>query len=105
MKILERVQKIPGGLMLVPLFIGAIINTFFPQIINIGGFTQSLGAVGFPTLIAAFLFCVGSKMTLKGTPVMLKKGFSIMLAKVGIATAVAMTVATLFNGDLWGLSA
>ncbi|WP_338450092.1 2-keto-3-deoxygluconate permease [Niallia oryzisoli] len=105
MKILERVQKIPGGLMIVPLFIGAIINTFFPQIIKIGGFTESLGAVGFPTLIAAYLFCVGTKMTLKGTPVMLKKGFSIMFAKVGIASAIALAIATLFNGDLWGLSA
>jgi 2-keto-3-deoxygluconate permease len=105
MKIFERVQKIPGGMMIIPLLIGAIVNTFFPQIINIGGFTQSLGAAGFPTLIAAYLFCVGTKMTLKGTPVMLKKGFSIMFAKVGIATVIALCIAKLFHGDLWGLSA
>ncbi|MCQ6282302.1 2-keto-3-deoxygluconate permease [Bacillus sp. EB600] len=105
MKIFERVQKIPGGIMIIPLFIGAIVNTFFPQIINIGGFTQSLGAQGFPTLIAAYLFCVGTKMTLKGTPVMLKKGFSIMFAKVAIATIIALAIAKLFHGDLWGLSA
>lgn len=105
MKILERVQKIPGGMMVVPLFIGAFINTFFPQIIKIGGFTEALGSTGFPTLIAAYLFCIGTKMSLKGAPVMLKKGFSIMLAKVFVATLIGLAVAKLFNGDLLGLSA
>jgi 2-keto-3-deoxygluconate permease len=105
MNIFDRVQKIPGGLMVVPLFIGAIINTFAPGIIQIGGFTEALGAKGFPTLCAAYLFCVGTKMTLKAAPVMLKRGFSILLAKVGIASIIALTVAYLFDGDLWGLSA
>ncbi|MCQ6267933.1 2-keto-3-deoxygluconate permease [Fictibacillus sp. WQ 8-8] len=105
MKILERVQKIPGGMMVVPLILGAIINTFFPQIIKIGGFTEALGSQGFPTLIAAYLFCVGTKMTLKAAPVMLKRGFSILFAKVGIASLIAICVAKFFGGDLWGLSA
>ena len=29
MNILKTVKKIPGGLMVVPLLLGAIINTFF----------------------------------------------------------------------------
>ena len=29
MKILQTVKKIPGGLMVVPLLLGAIVNTFF----------------------------------------------------------------------------
>lgn len=29
MNILKSVKKIPGGLMVVPLLLGAIINTFF----------------------------------------------------------------------------
>lgn len=30
MNILKRVRKIPGGMMIVPLFLGAIVNIFFP---------------------------------------------------------------------------
>ena len=32
MNILKSVKKIPGGLMVVPLLLGAIINTFFGEI-------------------------------------------------------------------------
>lgn len=104
MNILNRVQKIPGGLMVVPLFIGAIINTFAPGLIQIGGFTEALGSKGFPTLCAAYLFCVGTKMTLRAAPVMLKRGFGILFAKIGVATLIALLIAKFFNGDLWGLS-
>ena len=89
---------------MVPLFLGALINTFCPQVINIGGFTEALGSKGFPTLIAAYLFCLGTKMTLKAAPVMLKRGFGILIAKVGIASAVALAVAHFFHGNFLGLS-
>ena len=104
MKILSRVQAIPGGMMIVPLLLGAIINTFAPFLVNIGGFTEALGAKGFATLIAAYLFCVGTKMTLNAAPVMLKRGFGILGAKVGIASVCALCVAKFFDGDLLGLS-
>ena len=105
MRILERVQKIPGGLMVVPLFIGAITNTVAPNLLKIGGFTEALSGSGFATLIAAYLFCIGTKMTLSGAPAMLKKGFAILGAKVAIATLCALIVTHLFGGDLLGLSA
>lgn len=104
MNILERVRKVPGGLMVIPLFLGAIVNTFFPYLIKIGGYTQSLGHDGFQSLCAAFLFCLGTKMTLKGAPIMLKKGFSILAAKVAMASLIGLCVAKLFGGNLLGLS-
>lgn len=104
MKILERIEKVPGGLMVVPLLIGAFINTFTPGLINIGGFTQALGNAGFATLCAANMFCVGTNLTLKGAPTMLKRGFAILLAKVGIASLVAFMVAKVFHSDFLGLS-
>jgi 2-keto-3-deoxygluconate permease len=104
MNILNRMQKVPGGLMVVPLLIGAFINTFMPGIINIGGFTQSLGTAGFATICAANMFCVGTNLTLKGAPKVLKKGFAILFAKVGIACLVAFIVAKVFNSNFLGLS-
>ena len=39
MRIYKTINKVPGGLMVVPLFIGMVINTFFPHLLKIGGFT------------------------------------------------------------------
>lgn len=104
MKILQTVNKVPGGLMVVPMFIGILVNTFAPDALKIGGFTEALTNKGYLTLIAMYLFVVGTKMTLRAAPVMLKRGFGIMFAKVGIAIVLSMAVAYFFNGDFLGLS-
>ncbi|WP_207004999.1 2-keto-3-deoxygluconate permease [Trinickia mobilis] len=104
MRIFQTINKVPGGLMVVPLFIGMAINTFIPNALKIGGFTQALTNVGYPTVLAMYLFTVGTKMTLHAAPAMLKRGFGILFAKVGIAIALALAVAHLFHGNLLGLS-
>ncbi|MBV9974598.1 MAG: 2-keto-3-deoxygluconate permease, partial [Hyphomicrobiales bacterium] len=104
MKILQTINKVPGGLMVVPMFIGMVINTFFPHLLKIGGFTEALSGAGYPTILGMYLFTVGTKMTLNTAPRMLKRGFGILLAKVGVATLFALLVAKLFGGEIWGLS-
>jgi len=104
MQILKTINKVPGGLMVVPLFTGMIINTFFPHVLKIGGFTQALSEVGYPTILGMYLFTVGTKMTLRTAPRMLKRGFGIMFAKVGIATLIAVSVGKFFGGNIWGYS-
>jgi 2-keto-3-deoxygluconate permease len=104
MKILKAINKVPGGLMVVPLFIGMVINTFTPNLLKIGGFTEALSGVGYPTVLGMFLFTAGTKMTLRTAPRMLKRGFGILVAKVGIATTIALSVAYFLGGDLFGLS-
>ena len=104
MKILQTINKVPGGLMVVPMFIGILVNTFAPEALKIGGFTEALTNKGYLTLIAMYLFVVGTKMTLRAAPVMLKRGFGIMFAKVGIAIIFSLAVAYFFNGDFLGLS-
>src|SRR6516162_2945376 len=102
MRIYKTINKVPGGLMVVPLFIGMVINTFFPTVLKIGGFTEALSSVGYPTILGMYLFTVGTKMTIRTAPRMLKRGFGIMAAKVGIATLFALLVAKLFGGEIWG---
>jgi 2-keto-3-deoxygluconate permease len=104
MQIFKAVNKVPGGLMVVPLFIGMAINTFTPNLLKIGGFTEALSGIGFPTILGMYLFTVGTKFTMRAAPAMLKRGFGIMFAKVGIATLLALSVAKFFNADLFGIS-
>ena len=60
MKILQSVKKIPGGLMVIPLFLGAAFNTFLPGLITLGGsgtFTSHLwksGAMPIPAQTASY---------------------------------------------------
>ncbi len=104
MNIYKSVNRVPGGMMVVPLFIGMVLNTFFPDLMKIGGFTQALTGVGYPTVLGMYLFTVGTKMTVRAAPRMLMRGFGILTAKVGIATIFALAVARLFGGEIIGLS-
>lgn len=104
MRIFAAVNKVPGGMMVVPLFLGMALNTFAPDLLKIGGFTQALTGVGYPTLLGMYLFTVGTKMTMRAAPRMMVRGFGILLAKVGTATAFALLVEKAFGGQLLGLS-
>ena len=104
MRIYKAVNRVPGGMMVVPLFLGMVLNTFFPDLLKIGGFTQALTGVGYPTVLGMYLFTVGTKMTVRAAPKMLMRGFGIMAAKVGIATVFALAVAKFFGGSVLGLS-
>mgnify|MGYP000928179015 CR=1 FL=1 len=62
MQIMRSVNRVPGGLMVVPLFIGMLLNAFAPNLLKIGGFTQALTGVGYPTVLGMYLFTVGTKI-------------------------------------------
>src|ERR1700694_1793583 len=98
MKIYKAINRVPGGMMVVPLFIGMFLNTFFPKLLAIGGSTQALSGVGYPTVLGMYLFTVGTKMTVRAAPKMLMRGFGILAAKVATATIFALAVAKLFDG-------
>lgn len=68
MNILKTVKKIPGGLMVVPLLLGAIINTFFGGTIWTmfdGTFTTYLWKSGAMPILAVFIFCNATTINFK----------------------------------------
>ena len=91
--------------MIVPLFIGVILNTFFPAVLNIGGLTTSL-AKGSGALIGAFLLCMGAGINFKSTAMALKKGAAVTLTKFLVGALLGIVVAKFFGAEgIFGLSA
>jgi 2-keto-3-deoxygluconate permease len=60
-KIKKSIERIPGGMMVIPLILGAIFNTFLPGILNIGGFTTPLFKDGATALIGGFFILHGCR--------------------------------------------
>lgn len=106
MKIKRAIEKVPGGMMVIPLILGALFNTFFPDWLDIGGFTTALFKNGATALIGAFLFCMGAGIRVRSAPKVLKKGIAITLSKFIVALGLGLAVDRLFGDNgLWGLSA
>ena len=103
MKILERIDKIPGGIILTPMLCTAIINTVCPQALQVGGVTTKLFS-GYATqvFIGALLFLAGSQLSVRDVPGALKRGGVLLLGKIVIAVALTMVYLRLFGeGVFW----
>ena len=115
-QIKKTIEKVPGGLMVVPLFFAALLNTIdqmhipfimsflkslgvapvkpgIYEFLRIGGFTQWLFKDGALPLIALFLFCCGSQMNLRVGGLAMKKGILLTASKYFTGLIV---------GVLWG---
>lgn len=80
--IFDMINKIPGGMMVVPLVLGVIFNTFFPGALTIGSFTTAFFKTGALTLIALLFFCSGAQITFRTAGVSLYKGLVLNTSKV-----------------------
>lgn len=105
MKILKTIQKVPGGLMIVPLFLAAIINTCFPNILKIGGIATATFSTGALAFIGCNLLCVGAQINPKGVAESLKRGAVLTIAKFLAGFIPAIIVAKMFgNNGILGLT-
>ncbi|ABD89951.1 2-keto-3-deoxygluconate permease [Rhodopseudomonas palustris] len=81
----RAIEKVPGGMMTVPLLIGALITTFFPGTPQFfGSFTGALFS-GALTILAVFYVCMGASIDFRSTPYIVKKGGTLLFVKVGVA--------------------
>jgi 2-keto-3-deoxygluconate permease len=75
-------KRIPAATMIIPMFITAIINSLFPQLLEMGGVTTALfSKAGVAPLVGAILFLCGTQLKIKEAPEAIKRGGVLLVAK------------------------
>ncbi len=95
MQIKKAIDRIPGGLMLVPLLLGALCKTFSPEAGKFfGSFTNGL-ITGTVPILAVWFFCMGATIDLRATGTVLRKSGTLVITKILVAW-VATVIAAKF---------
>jgi len=81
--------------MVVPLLIGAVINTFFPDMgKTLGSFTNAWMTGALP-ILSVFFVCIGATIDLRATPYIMKKGGALLGSKLLCGAACGLLFAKL----------
>ena len=75
--LLNKMKKLPGGLVIIPLVLAVLIATFFPQAYQIGGYVTALFYEGNSCMMGFFLIVCGSAINIKQVGMPLYKGVKV----------------------------
>lgn len=95
LNLLERMKKIPGGLVIIPLVLAVLIATFFPQAYQIGGYVTALFYDGNSAMMGFFLIVCGSAINIKQVGMPLYKGVTLTAMKFILGVVIGLAVGTL----------
>lgn len=96
--IMNFLRRVPAGMMVVPLFLGCLVNTFVPDALQIGGITTAtFSSAGGNCALGILLFCMGTKLRLKEMPAVLKRGGLLLVAKFAIGAILGILVGRIFG--------
>lgn len=101
MKILNKLEKIPGGLVIVPLVLAVAIKSIFPDFFEIGGFTSGLFKDGQPAMMGLFLILCGSAIDVRQVGMPLYKGTVLTGMKFVLGVLLGLAVAKFFGPSGW----
>ena len=107
MDILGKVNKVPGGIMVVPMIITAVINTFIPAALKIGGPTSgAFSGAGAMATIGMLLFTAGSQTKYSDLGSVCARGGLLVIVRLAVAFTGAWLTLKLFGPEgVWGASA
>jgi 2-keto-3-deoxygluconate permease len=80
-RIMDFLERVPGGLMLIPLVLGSIVATFATPVIELGNFTTALLADSALPLIALLILATGAQVSPGQSPRVLAKAGTVLLGK------------------------
>lgn len=91
-RIKRAIERVPGGMMLVPLLLGACIATFAPHAgAFFGSFTNAL-FTGSLNVLSVFYVCMGASIDVRTTPYILKKGGALFFGKLAVGVLVGVVL-------------
>jgi len=101
----KLMQRIPGGLIITPMLIGVLCNTFIPSVLDIGGFTTGMFKAGTSCLLGMFLLLNGASINVKKIGMPLYKGFVLTAMKFILGVAFGLIVAKICGvAGFWGIT-
>lgn len=96
--ILNSLERVPGGMMLIPLVLGSIVGTFASGFLELGSFTTALFKDSALPLIALLILATGAQVRLRQSGMVLGKTGTILLCKTIIPGAILVFVLAPFIG-------
>lgn len=119
--ITDWLQKLPGGMMLVPLILGSLVGTFAPDFLQLGSFTTALFKNSALPLIGLLILATGAQINARQSTGVFKRCGVVLLGKtlipallvivygnifgregiLGVSLIAAMIAFTNSNGGLW----
>lgn len=99
-----HIPRIPGDIMIYPMVIGLLLNTFCPDVLNMGGFFTAVSHGGANAIVGCILLFIGAGIDFRSTPKAIRTGLVIVVPKLVLAIAAGLAVAFLFGDDLLGLN-
>jgi 2-keto-3-deoxygluconate permease len=101
----DLMNKIPGGLMVIPLVLGSIVGTFGQPFLKLGSFTTALFQASALPLIALLIFATGMQVTLRTSgPVLATTGVVLLGKSIIPATLVVLLGRIVGMNGILGIS-
>ncbi len=97
LRLMERMNKIPGGTLLFALCLSLILNNFFPGLFRMGGITQALFVEGGNCTMGIFLICCGASLNIRQLGLPLYKGVVLTSIKLAVGVIIGVVLGSLFG--------
>lgn len=97
--LLNKMKKLPGGLVIIPLVIAVLIATFVPQAFQIGGYVTALFYEGNSAMMGFFLIVCGSTINIKQVGMPLYKGVTLTGLKFVLGVLFGLLVGRICGPD------
>lgn len=104
---LKKVQSIPGGLMLIPMLLAALIHTFVPRLLEVGNPTTALfSSKGTMAIVGVMLVFAGIQVRAGDLLPAVRRGGILIGVKLLIDVAAGLLIMSYFGVDgFWGIPA
>lgn len=96
--VMDFLKKMPAGMMIVPMFLSAIVNTFFAEALQIGSFTTAVfTSAGSAAILGGQLVCLGTQLHFKSMGRVIKRGGILLLSKFIIGALIGIVIGKIFG--------